>query len=458
MQTNKKAKSGQLATTHTSKNTQSNAQTSSPLKTQHSKSPIFHSRVTWFDRWLTKKMLSVVGNPPIRVSLWDGMEASQPCENPVAVLVYCDRGALLKTIADPELHWGDLYCSGRVEFKGDMAKFMEAIYLGISGRGKGSWLRKIVLWLGHRRIFNSFDQAKENIHHHYDIGNDFYKLWLDTEEMQYTCAYFPIENMTLEQAQVAKLHHICRKLQLKSGETVVEAGCGWGGLARFMAKHYGVKVTAYNISKQQVEYARQRAKEEGLSEQIDYILEDYRNIQGQYDVFVSVGMLEHVAKRDYRELGQVVKRSLKPEGRGLIHSIGRVITGPMNAWIERRIFPGACPPTLTEVMQIFEPNEITVLDVENIRLHYSRTLQLWAERYENNKEAIVELMDEEFYKAYNLYLHGSTAAFNVGELQLFQVVFSHTENNNIPWSRLHVYDADHAPQKFKLNTSTSTVE
>jgi len=433
-------------------------QNKTPLKTQHSKSPLFHSSVTWIDRWLTLKMLEVVGNPPIRVSLWDGIEASLPCKNPVAVLVYCDRGALLKSIIDPELYWGDLYCSGRVEFKGDMAKFMEAVFLGISGKGKGNWLRRAILWLGHRRIFNSFDTAKENIYHHYDIGNDFYKLWLDKEEMQYTCAYFPDEGMTLEQAQVAKLHHICRKLHLRPGETVVEAGCGWGGLARFMAKHYGVKITAYNISKEQIKYARQRADDEGLSSQIEYVLDDYRNIRGQFDVFVSVGMLEHVAKHDYRELGEVVKRCLNAKGRGLIHSIGRVITGPMNAWIERRIFPGACPPTLTEAMQIFEPNGITVLDVENLRLHYSRTLKMWAERYKKNKQAIVELMDEEFYKAWDLYLHGSTAAFNIGELQLFQFIFSHTENNNIPWSRLHVYDADYADNQFKLTITSPEAE
>ncbi len=410
-------------------------------KTHRTKSPMFHPEVTWLDRWLTRKMIEVVGNPPVRISLWDGVEVTPYCENPVAVLVYYDRGALLKTIADPELYWGDLYCTGRVGFEGDMAEFMEAIYNGISGRGKAGWLRTLVLWFGHRRIFNSFDKARENIHHHYDIGNDFYKLWLDTEEMQYTCAYFPRKNMTLEQAQVAKQHHVCRKLKLKPGDTVVEAGCGWGGLARFMARHYGVRVVAYNISEQQIRYARQRAEEEGLSHQVEYVLDDYRNIQGKFDVFVSVGMLEHVAKSDYRELGEVIKRCLKPEGLGLIHSIGRVIEGPMNSWIERRIFPGACPPTLSEMMRVFEPNNMTVLDVENIRLHYSRTLQMWAERYENNKQAIVEMMDEEFFRAWSLYLHGSTAAFNVGELQLFQVVFSHTENNNIPRSRQHVYDS-----------------
>jgi cyclopropane-fatty-acyl-phospholipid synthase len=272
----------------------------SSLKTHRNKSPVFHSKVTRLDRWLVRKMLDVVSNPPVRISLWDGVEVTPYCESPVAVMVYCDRIALFKTIVDPELHWGDLYCTGRVEFAGDMAEFMDVIYRGISSKGKPSWLRKFVLWMGHRRIFNSYDKAKENINHHYDIGNDFYKLWLDKEVMQYTCAYFPHKNMTLEEAQVAKLHHICRKLKLKPGDTVVEAGSGWGGLALFMAKHYAVNVTAYNISKEQVKYSRQRAEEEGLANQLEYILDDYRNIQGQFDVFVSVGMLEHVAKHDYQ--------------------------------------------------------------------------------------------------------------------------------------------------------------
>ena len=154
----------------------------------------------------------------------------------------------------------------------------------------------------------------------------------------------------------------------------------------------------------------------------------------------------------------MIKRCLKPEGRGLIHSIGRIISGPMNAWIERRIFPGACPPTLSEMMNIFEPNDLAAYDVENIRLHYSRTLEMWAERFEQHKEEITEMMDEEFVKAWGLYLYGSLAAFNVGELQLFQVVFNHSENNNIPWSRHHVYDEDiRTAGKTKLSVVASDV-
>jgi len=434
---------------------------SSPeIRARRIKSPMFHSRVTLLDRWLVRKMVDVVGNPPVRISLWDGLEVTPPCEDPVAVMVYCDRGALLKTIINPELHWGDLYCTGRVAFEGDMAEFMQAIYEGIGNKGKPSLLRQLVLWLGHRRIFNSFDKARENINHHYDIGNEFYKLWLDKEEMQYTCAYYPDDSITLEQAQIAKLHHICRKLDLKPGETVVEAGCGWGGLARFMAKHYGVNVTAYNISREQVKYARQRAEEEGLSDQIEYVLDDYRKIHGQFDAFISVGMLEHVAIHDYEELGDIIKRCLKHDGRGLIHTIGRATEGPMNAWIERRIFPGARPPALSQMMSIFEPNRLSVYDVENIRLHYSRTLEEWAKRFEEHKEQIVEMMDEEFVKAWGLYLYGSVAAFNSGELQLFQVVFHHTESHNVPWSRHYIYDADKnkSTGKTKLTVVSSETE
>jgi cyclopropane-fatty-acyl-phospholipid synthase len=423
---------------------QEKSKDSSQPSPQHKRSPVFHSKVTWLDRWLVKKMVDVVGNPPVRISLWDGVEVTPPCQNPFAVMVYCDRGALIKTILNPELNWGDLYCSGRVEFEGDMAKFMEVIYLGIRGKGKPNLLRSFFVWLGHRSIFNSFDKAKENIYHHYDIGNDFYKLWLDREEMQYTCAYFPNDGMTLEQAQVAKLHHICHKLALKPGDSVVEAGCGWGGLARFMARHYGVKVSAYNISKEQIKYARQRAEDEGLTEQIEYVLDDYRNIKGQFDVFVSIGMLEHVAIHDYEEFGEIIKRSLKPEGRGLIHSIGRKSEGPMNAWIERRIFPGARPPALSQMMGIFEPSDLVAYDVENLRLHYSKTLGVWEQRFHENKEEITEMMDEEFVKAWGLYLAGSIAAFNAGALQLFQVVFSHAVNNNVPQSRHYIYDAKQA--------------
>jgi cyclopropane-fatty-acyl-phospholipid synthase len=400
---------------------------------------VTRSVVTQLDRWIARQMLEGVGNPPVVLKLWDGIAVTPPIENPVVTIRYNNRSAMVKTIMNPELYFGDLYSTGQATVEGDLVRLSEIIYSNLEDGGRGGWFKRMIIWLGHRRIANSHDKAKDNIYHHYDIGNDFYKLWLDNEVMQYTCAYFADPQMTLEQAQVAKLHHVCRKLQLKPGDTVVEAGCGWGGLALFMAKHYGVSVKAYNISKEQVAHAHSIAEKEGLSDRVQYILDDYRNITGQYDAFVSVGMLEHVGKGDFPTLGKVVDRCLKPEGRGLIHTIGRNRPAPMNAWIERRIFPGAYPPSLKEMMDIFEPNKLSILDVENLRLHYSLTLQHWLQRYEANRDKVRSMMDEEFVRAWRLYLAGSIAAFNVGELQLFQVVFSRSRNNQLPWSRAHLY-------------------
>ncbi len=413
------------------------------------------SRVTWTDRWLTRKMVDVVGNPPVRIYLWDNIEATLPVDKPMAILRYNNRSALLKTISNPELHWGDLYTDGEVDFEGDLAEFMAAIYTGIAGKGKGSLLHRVVLWLGHRRIANSQDKARKNINHHYDISNEFYQLWLDKEVMQYTCAYYSNPDFSLEQAQVAKLHHVCRKLQLKPGDSVVEAGCGWGGLALFMARHYGAKVRAYNISTAQVKYATEKAAREGLSNLVEYVLDDYRNITGEYDVFVSIGMLEHVGNRDYPGLGKIVQHCLKPHGRGLIHTIGRNTPSPMNAWVERRIFPGAYPPTIAEMMEIFEPGDLSVTDIENLRLHYSKTLEQWLQRFEQDRDRVELMLDKSFVRAWRLYLAGSIAAFNTGNLQLFQVVFSHARNNELPWSRAHLYIEDTSQETVQESSIAS---
>jgi cyclopropane-fatty-acyl-phospholipid synthase len=235
------------------------------------------------------------------------------------------------------------------------------------------------------------------------------------------------------------MDHVCRKLRIGAGDTVVEAGCGWGSLALHMATHYGARVRAFNISREQLEFARARAKLMGLEDRVEFIEDDYRNISGRYDVFASVGMLEHVGRENYSELGRVVRRSLTSIGRGLIHSIGRNRPAPLHPWIERRIFPGAYAPSLGEMMQIFEPWELSVLDVENIRLHYALTLRHWLERFEAAREAISTMFDEHFVRMWRLYLAGSIAAFETGTLQLFQVVFTTQENNDIPLSRQHLY-------------------
>jgi cyclopropane-fatty-acyl-phospholipid synthase len=244
----------------------------------------------------------------------------------------------------------------------------------------------------------------------------------------------------LDEAQIAKMDHVCRKLRLGANDTVVEAGCGWGSLALHMAGRYGTKVRAFNISKEQIAYARERAREKGLDGRVEFVEDDYRNIRGTYDAFVSVGMLEHVGRENYAELGRVISRCLSNEGRGLIHSIGRNRPEPLHPWIERRIFPGAYPPSLGEMMQIFEPSNLSVLDVENLRLHYARTLRDWLQLYEGVVDQVRDLFsDESFVRMWRLYLTGSVAAFETGVLQLFHVVFAKQDNNAIPLTRDHLY-------------------
>ncbi len=391
------------------------------------------------DHLTAQKILQFIGHPAVRMILWDGTTVSPHIPDPLATLHFHDRAALYLTLLQPETYWGDLYSEGRVEVDGDLVGLLHAVYQGLPRAGERAWFNRMNRIMGHRRIRNTFRKSMDNVHHHYDIGNDFYRLWLDQEAMQYTCAYFPDRSMTLEQAQLAKMSHVCRKLQLKPGDQVVEAGCGWGGFALYMAKNHKVNVKAYNISQEQVAYAREKAAAEGLADRVEYLQDDYRNISGEYDVFVSVGMLEHVGPKDYPVLGQVIDRCLKPGGRGLIHSIGRNYPRPINAWIERRIFPGAYPPTLREMMDIFETNRFSVLDVENLRLHYAQTLDAWLRRYEMHAERVKEMMDEKFVRTWRLYLAGSQAAFTAGQLQLFQLLFAREDDNHIPWSRDHQY-------------------
>ncbi len=398
------------------------------------------SRVFATERLLLSRMMHAIGNPPIQIVLWNGEEISSH-ENAVARVFIRDRGALLKLVADPELYFGELYSAQRVEVLGNLLDFLDAVYRVWPMRTQEKIGKKLLTTFYDVRR-NTIPGSRRNICHHYDIGNDFYRLWLD-ERMVYTCAYFHKQDATLEKAQLAKLDHICRKLRLRPGEKVVEAGCGWGALALHMAGHYGVTVKAYNISREQIAFARQRARDEGLDGQVEFIEDDYRNVRGEFDAFVSVGMLEHVGTEHYQELGAVIDRSLKADGRGLIHSIGLNYPRPMDAWTERHIFPGANPPSLAQMMQIFEPYDFSVLDAENLRLHYAKTLEHWLRRYEDNADRVAEMFDTAFARAWRLYLAGSLTAFSTGGMQLFQVVFARADNNRIPWTRRYLYDAQH---------------
>jgi cyclopropane-fatty-acyl-phospholipid synthase len=394
---------------------------------------------TWWapiERALARRLLAWVAHVPLGIVLPNGDEVQSAARPPIARIRIADHGTLLGLLGpESELHFADAYADGRLVIEGDLQELLVAVCRA----PEDGWVAQAgAWWRWARRRGNSLNRARANAHHHYDLGNDFYRLWLD-REMVYTCAYFPTPTATLEDAQLAKMEHVARKLRLHPGERVLEAGCGWGALALHLARRHGVTVRACNVSTEQIAWARARARAEGLDDRVEFVDDDYRNLVGTYDAFVSVGMLEHVGPEHYRDLRRVIDRTLAPHGRGLLHSIGRNRPIEFGPFVARRIFPGAYPPTLREMVGLLEPADLSVLDVENLRLHYARTLEHWLARFEEHRDEIARRFDERFVRTWRLYLAGSIASFRTGLLQLFQVVFARGTNNDIAWTREDLY-------------------
>jgi cyclopropane-fatty-acyl-phospholipid synthase len=400
-----------------------------------------HGEGPGFARVLARKLFGALidraGRPPIEFALAGGHVLYAPQGRALGRVVFRDLGAVWAVVRQPELGFGDAFAAGRVQIDGDLVDTLFHLFRASDAAGQRASKRSLLGTQPSARR-NSLRNSRDHIRHHYDLGNDFYARWLD-ERMVYTCAYYAHPSMSLEQAQVAKLEHVSRKLELAPGMEVVEAGCGWGALAMHMVRVHGVKVRAFNISSEQIAYARERAAREGLGDRVQFIQDDYRNVTGRYDAFVSVGMLEHVGVDNYPALGSVIARCLHRHGRALLHSVGRTRPQAPNAWLERRIFPGSYPPSLREIMDILEPWRFTVIDVENLRLHYAKTLLEWLHRFEGGAQEVRRDHGEEFVRAWRLYLGGCAAAFRANTIQLYQIVFTHPDNNDVAMTREHQY-------------------
>jgi len=397
-------------------------------------------------RWLLQKLHNKIGAPNVRVVVGDSAPFPDGAADVVATVRIDGWRTLASLALNPEVGFGEAYRDGRIEIEGDLLQLLDVVLGTMPESTKSGWYSRLFSrWLEWLQA-NTLRGSARNIHHHYDLSGDFYRLWLDSR-LLYTCAYFPDPGATLEQAQIAKMDHVCRKIRLQPGERVVEAGCGWGALALHMAGQYGAKVRAFNISREQILVARDRAKREGLEKFVEFVEDDYRNISGRYDAFVSVGMLEHLGLDNYEGLGDVIHRTVGDSGRGLLHFIGRNQPRAFSPWIRKRIFPGAFAPSLAESQRVLEPHNFSVLDVENLRMHYARTLEFWLERYERAWDTVVKMYGVEFARAWRLYLAGSIASFRVGNLQLFQIVFAGSKCQQIPWTRAHVYSGESESEK-----------
>lgn len=373
-----------------------------------------------------------------QVHFWDGVKRSFGSGNSQFILTFATKQAAEHVLESGSLGFGEEYMAGNIQVEGD---FRQLLRFGSDGAFLNLPLGlKTKLAFRHLRqtSLNTLSRSQKHVAHHYDRGNDFYKLWLD-ESMAYSCAYFRNENDTLEQAQQQKYEHICRKLQLKPGESLVDIGCGWGGMLIYAAKHYGVHGVGCSLSKQQVEYAFDLVKREDLSGKISIVFEDYRNIKGEFDKFVSIGMFEHVGKQFIPTFMKKTQSILKRGGIGLLHTIGEERSMPGDPWTLKYIFPGGYIPTLDEIVRTMGEVGLVPTDIENLRLHYARTVEEWSTRYEAQTEKVEAMFDASFVRMWRMFLNGCIVNFRYGNPRLYQVLFTNGLNNDIPLTREHVY-------------------
>ncbi|RVU39743.1 class I SAM-dependent methyltransferase [Hwanghaeella grinnelliae] len=285
--------------------------------------------------------------------------------------------------------------------------------------------------------YNPAHRSKANVAHHYDLSGELYDQFLD-EHRQYSCAYFE-GNETLEQAQEKKMHHIARKLLIKPGMRILDIGSGWGGLGLFLAKNYGAEVYGVTLSEEQHAWANDWADKEGLADKAKFHLQDYRAVDGKFDRIVSVGMFEHVGQFHFDEYFQKVRSLLADDGVGLIHTIGHMgPPEPISPWIRKYIFPGAYLPSLSQIGRAVERSRLWLADFENLRLHYAKTLAMWNERFQQNRDKVKDLYDEKFCRMWELYLVSCEMAFVCQAACVFQLQVSN-KIDAVPITRRYLY-------------------
>ncbi|MFZ1991462.1 MAG: cyclopropane-fatty-acyl-phospholipid synthase family protein [Alphaproteobacteria bacterium] len=380
--------------------------------------------------------------------IWADGQASRYGNEPgrQAALRFHTRNAENAMLLSPELKLGELYMDGELSF-GSAADVLEFLCMV-----EDNWdalrdfpLTKLIgklrvatrLW----RQDNVRHRARANVAHHYDLDERLYRLFLDAD-MQYSCAYFEDGAADIDAAQEAKKRHLASKLALRPGLSLLDIGCGWGGLGLSLARSSGVGVTGVTLSQEQQRVASERAARGGLASHARFELKDYRDLEGPFDRIVSVGMFEHVGVAHYPEFFENVKRLLKPDGVAVLHSIGRMgPPGATNPWIEKYIFPGGYTPALSEVMPAIERSGLFVTDIEILRLHYAETLKAWRARFHTRWSEAAKLFDERFCRMWDFYLAGSEAAFRTGAMMVFQIQL--TKNlRALPITRDYMFDAE----------------
>ncbi|MGG5358499.1 MULTISPECIES: class I SAM-dependent methyltransferase [unclassified Enterococcus] len=385
------------------------------------------------EKTLYNQLFSHSFSLPVEVEYWDGtIKQYGDTNNPPQIKITMHEEIPMKDITNnASLALGEAYMSKKIEIDGSIQALINDAY-----RQTDSFLRgkNYLKWLP-KKEKHTKKRNKEDIHSHYDLGNDFYEMWLDPT-LTYSCAYFKTPEDTLEQAQINKVHHILDKLFIKEGDSLLDIGCGWGTLMFTAIKEYGAKATGITLSQEQFDYINQKIKEEHLEDRCNVLLMDYRELKGEtFDHITSVGMFEHVGSENLEEYFGVVQKALKPKGTALIHGISRQQGGASNAWIDKYIFPGGYIPGVTELVGHITENQLQLIDMESLRRDYQMTLEKWTENFHKVKEQVIDSKGEEFYRMWDLYLQACAASFESSNIDVVQYLLVQPANNDIPMHR-----------------------
>jgi cyclopropane-fatty-acyl-phospholipid synthase len=347
-----------------------------------------------------------------------------------------DLKAIARIARDPDFELGETYTQGAWDTApGELPVLLRLLMTSFDDR-HGCWRNRLDALLRPR---NRIARAYRNVAHHYDIDEWLFRRFLDPQ-MFYSCAYFRDPGMSLEQAQQEKCRLIMNKLLLQPGQRILDIGCGWGGLALYLARHANVEVTGLTLSTEQLRIARERAKQAGLSDRVQFLAEDYREHRGDYPRIVSVGMFEHVGRRHYPAFFSSVSERLTDDGIALLHTIGTSGPAqPTNPWVHKHIFPGGYNPSLPELSSAIANSPLLATDIEVLRLHYAETLKAWFQRLETHQVAISERFDERFFRTWQFYLAASEGAFRWWQLVVYQVQLA-KQNDSVPLTRDYLID------------------
>ena len=362
-------------------------------------------------------------------------------ENPIKMKIN-DKKLHYKLLLYPDLYFGEAYTDGKITFQnGNISDFLDLALQNI-GREKTNVISEFINTIrgSYRYLtnFNLIKKSKMNVAHHYDISDELYFLFLDPLK-QYSCAYFNNNNDSLEEAQKNKINHIIKKLNIKENSKVLDIGSGWGHLSMEIAKQAKCQVTGITLSNNQYEYSNQKAKELNLGNQVQFKFMDYRQVKEKYDRIVSVGMFEHVGRKFYKTFFNKISEILKDDGVVLLHTIGS-INSPRNPqpWITKYIFPGGYTPSLSEVAGPIEKSGLIPSDIEILRMHYAHTLRNWKDRFIKNKQKVLKMFDERFFRMFEFYLSSCEMAFRHGDQVVYQLQLT-KKLNTAPSTRDYIY-------------------